>query len=123
MKEEQNVPRETNLPHKDRIRKTLPSRWNHTIMYQNSSFGYCYSCNGFGHKSIDCRINVKESYMRDNNRDTYGFSRINYNSFSPLLNYNIICYNCNNYGHIAKFCRNDFRKNKKEEAPIIMEIN
>jgi hypothetical protein len=38
--------------------------------------------------------------MSDNNRDTYGLSRRNYNSFSPLLNYNIYGYNCNNYGHI-----------------------
>jgi hypothetical protein len=122
-KEEQYVPQKTNLPHKDRIKKTLPSRWNHTIRYQNSFFGYCYSCNGFGHKEIDCRTNVRGSYMRNNNRDTHGFSRRNYNSFSPLLNYNIICYNCNNYGHIAKFYRSDFRKNQKEEATTIMERN
>jgi hypothetical protein len=61
--------------------------------------------------------------MRNNNRDTHGFSRRNYNSFSPLLNYNIICYNCNNFGHIEKFCRSDFRKDQKEEAPTIMERN
>jgi hypothetical protein len=88
-----------------------------------SFFGYCYSCNGFGHKSIDCRINEKGSYMRNNNKYAYGFSRRNYNSFSPLLNYNIICYNCNNYGHIEKFCRSVFRKDKKEETPTVMEIN
>jgi hypothetical protein len=61
--------------------------------------------------------------MRNNNRDTHEFSRRNYNSFSPFLNYNIICYKCNNYRHIEKFCRNDFRKNHKEETPTIMERN
>jgi hypothetical protein len=35
-KQEHNVPHETNPSHKDIIRKTLPSRWNHTIMFQNS---------------------------------------------------------------------------------------
>jgi hypothetical protein len=72
-KEDQYVPQKTNLPHKDRIKKTLPSRWNHTIRYQNYFFGYCYSCNGFGHKAIDCRTNVRDDYMRNNNKDTDGF--------------------------------------------------
>jgi hypothetical protein len=103
--------------------KTLPSRWNHTIMHQNYFFGYCYSCNGFGHKEIDYRTNVRNSYLRNNNRDTHGFSRRNYNSFSPLLNYNIICYNYKNFGHMGKLCKSDFIKYQKEEASTIMEIN
>jgi hypothetical protein len=54
-------------------------------------------------------------------KNTYGLSRINYNPFSPLMNYNIICYNCNTYGHIENSCGSDFRKIQKEEAPRIME--
>jgi hypothetical protein len=83
-----------------KVRKTLPSRWNHTIKYQIYFFGYCYYYNGFCHEQIDCRKNVKSSYMSYNNIDTYEFSRRNYNSFSLLLNYNIIWHNCNNYGNI-----------------------
>jgi len=79
-------------------------------MYQNSFFGYFYSCNGFGHKEIDCRKHIWGGYMRKNNKYTHELSRKIYSSFSPFLNYNIICYNCNNYGHIAKFYKSDSRK-------------
>jgi hypothetical protein len=118
-KEEQYVPHKAISPHKDERWETISSRHNHTIMYQNYFFGYFYSCNGFGHKAIDCRKNVRGSYMRKNNRDTHELSRRNYNSFPPLLNCNIICYNCNNLRHIAKFRISDFRKNQREEAPTV----
>jgi hypothetical protein len=29
----------------------------------------------------------------------------NYNSFSPLQDYNVECHKCNNYGHKASDCR------------------
>jgi hypothetical protein len=122
-KEELYVPQKTNSPHKDGIWKIVPSRWNHTTRYQNSFFGYCYSCNGFGHKAIDCRTNVRSDPIRNNNRDTHGYSRRNYNYFSPLLNYNIICYNCNNFGHIEKLCRSNFKKIQGKEGPTIMKRN
>jgi hypothetical protein len=72
-KEYQHVSQKKNLHHRDRIRKTLPSRWNHTIRYQNSLFGYFNSCNVFGHKAIDCRKNVRDGYTNNSNRDTHGF--------------------------------------------------
>jgi hypothetical protein len=61
--------------------------------------------------------------MRKNNRDAYVFSRRNYNSFPPLLKYNIVCYNNNNYGNIEKLYRSDFRKTQKEETPTIVKRN
>jgi hypothetical protein len=61
--------------------------------------------------------------MRNNDIDSYGFSRRNYKSFSLLMNYNIICYNYNNYGHIENLCRSVFRKDMKEETPTVMERN
>jgi hypothetical protein len=61
--------------------------------------------------------------MSNNHINDYGFSRRNYNSFSPLLNYNIIYYNYNNYGHIVNFYRSVFKNDKEEETPMIMEIN
>jgi hypothetical protein len=99
-REEQYDLEETNFTHKDRIWKSIPSIWNHSTMYQNSFYGYCYSCNGFGHKEIECRTSIIRDYMNNNYQETQGFSRRNFNSFSPLMNYIIICYNCNNFGHI-----------------------
>lgn len=63
--------------------------------FNNSFFnGYCYYCNYFGHKAINCRV-----FARNN------FRLMNRNSFVPLRNYNIICYNCNNFGETARVCR------------------
>jgi hypothetical protein len=62
---------------------------------------YCYSCNNFVHKAIHCKaygqynnINVQRY---KNNR--YNTKKRNYNSFSPLQNFNIECQKCINYGH------------------------
>lgn len=40
------------------VRKTQPNR------YQNLFFGYCYSCNNFGHKIVDCRAQLKRNYKK-----------------------------------------------------------
>jgi hypothetical protein len=45
---------------------------------------------------------------------SHGFVDRNYNSFSPLLDYNIECYKCNNYGHIACDCRSNIIKSPKQ---------
>jgi hypothetical protein len=44
----------------------------------------------------------------------------NYNSFSPLLDYNVECYKCNNYGHITRGYRSNIinspKQNMEEDA-------
>ena len=50
--------------------------------------GYCFSCNMFGHKAIDC-------YRRKMKH--------------------IICYTCNKFGHIAKECKSKFRPTYQKE--------
>ena len=50
--------------------------------------GYCFSCNIFGHKAINCyRRNIKH----------------------------VRCYACNKFGHIAKECRTKFRAPYQKE--------
>jgi RNase P subunit RPR2 len=50
--------------------------------------GYCFACNAYGHKAIDCdRRNMK----------------------------NIRCYTCNNYGHKARECRSRFQNSRQED--------
>jgi hypothetical protein len=129
-REEQYDPQETNLTHKDRNWKTIRSRWNHSTMYQNSFYGYFYTCNGFVHKVIDYRTSIRRNYMRNNYRDTQGFSRRNYNSFYPLMNYKLICYNCNNFGHIEKYYKSNLKQvslkmkiiwEQKKENPLFIQ--
>lgn len=57
------------------------------IQYFN---GYCYTHNGFGHKSIECRFRKERS---------------------ELVQKDVICYNCNRSGHISNFCKS---KNMKK---------
>ena len=45
---------------------------------------------GYDHRNTKCSSNQRSR---------------NYNSFSPLLDYNIECYKCNNYNHKASDCR------------------
>lgn len=75
-----------------------------TTRYQHFVLGYFFPCNKFGCKVIDCRDYVKCDHVRDINRGSYkasnnyhvksekrssqGFVDRNYNSFSPLLDYN-----------------------------------
>jgi hypothetical protein len=87
---------------KNRIIRRNPSNINQYIF-----LGYCYSCKNFGHKAIHCKAyrkyNPRNVQRYENNKDNA--ERRNYNSFSPLQDYNVECYKCNNYGHKASECR------------------
>jgi hypothetical protein len=116
--------------HKNEFRRVVPPRRPFTTRYQNLFLGYCFSCNNFGHKEIDCRAYTRSDHVRNINRGPYktskddyvsnktisshGFANINYNSFAPLLDYDIECYKCNNYGHIARDCRSNIIKSPKQ---------
>jgi hypothetical protein len=77
------------------IRRTPPNRYQHIFL------GYCYSCNNFGHKAVHCKAyrkyNPRNVQRYKNNKNDV--EKINYNSFSPLQEYNVECHKCNNYGH------------------------
>jgi hypothetical protein len=95
MKRENDVPQKIGIPpreNKDRFRISFPPKWPRTTWYQNSFLGYCFSCNHFGHKEIDCRAYAINNHVWNKNRSTYGFSNKNYNSFAPLFDYNVVCY-------------------------------
>jgi hypothetical protein len=122
-KRENDVPLKIGIPPKDNkdiFIRYFPPRWPHTTRYQNSFLGYCFSCNHFGHKEIDCRVYTRNNNVWNKNISTYGFSNRNYNSFSPLFDYNVVCYKCNKYGHITRFCRSGlvetYRENKEEDT-------
>jgi hypothetical protein len=87
---------------KNRIIRRNPSNINQYIF-----LGYCYSCNNYGHKAVHCKsyrkYNPRNVQRYENNKNNA--ERRNYNSFSPLQDFNIECQNCNNYGHKASECR------------------
>jgi hypothetical protein len=73
----------------------------------------------FGHKAINFRINERNNYARNVNGvnrrygNNHGFVNKIYNSFSPLMDKNIVCYKCNYLGHKAR----DYRY-MNEDVPM-----
>jgi hypothetical protein len=68
---------------------------------------------------------LKDDYVSNKNKIYHGFANINYDSFVPLLDYNIECYNFHNYGHIGHYCRRSIvgpPKQNKEEYVLTKHI-
>ena len=100
-----------------------------TNKYEQLFLGYCFSCNKFGHKAINCRFYARDDHMRNKSvydapKDNYvnreninSQGDRNYNPFSPLLDFNIECYklnNCSNTTHdSASLIKFDLMKNEK----------
>jgi hypothetical protein len=94
-KKENNVPQKVGISpkeNKDIFKISFPPRRPHMNWYQNYFFGYCFCCNHFGHKTIDCRTHTRNNHVWNKDMNAYGFPNINYNSFSPLFDYNVVCY-------------------------------
>jgi hypothetical protein len=66
-----------------KFRRETPS-WMNQRKYESVFNGYCFSCNEYGHKALDCRHHGRKQIGRFNN--------------------NIRCWNCNLVGHIATHC-------------------
>jgi hypothetical protein len=56
----------------------------------------------------------KNDYVSNETRSSHRFFDRNYNSFSPLLDYNVESYKCNNYRHIEDDCRSSIIKSPKQ---------
>jgi hypothetical protein len=65
-------------------RRETPSRWTPKESYGNVFHGHSYSCNEYGHKSLECRL-----YARRNNERFHNTLR---------------CWICNQVGHISSHC-------------------
>ena len=84
------------------FRRTTSQRRSFTSRYQSLFYGYCFTCNNFGHKVVDCR-----SYGRNGQeRNVY------------VAPYNIEFYKCHNYGHISHDCRSMMKYSMKENTDI-----
>jgi hypothetical protein len=72
----------THTPQGKFIRET-PS-WMNQRRYESVFKGYCFYCNEYGHKALDCRHHGTKQFGGFNN--------------------SIRCWNCNHVGHIATHC-------------------
>ncbi|XP_059068383.1 uncharacterized protein LOC131858915 [Cryptomeria japonica] len=85
---------------KKRFKRTPPARQQAAFRFNHSFPSYCFSCNKFGHKATDCRLNIR--------------TFISQKPFAPLADFTTVCYKCNNLGHIEKFCRSGINSPKQE---------
>ena len=78
----------------------VPKRPNR---YLQIFLGHYYSCDNFGHKSLNWETNrkVHEYKKKSSSHKTKG----NHNLFTLLQKYDIECYKCNNHGHMARDCK------------------
>jgi len=91
----------TYVPYQNRRSFPTPqASWQHPQPRFNYHFtGYCFKCNGYGHKIAECKYNVEPRTFASRN------------IFAPLMEYGIECYNCHNYGHIAQNCKSGYSTN------------
>jgi hypothetical protein len=88
-------------------------RISSTPRYQTIFFGLIYACNNFGHKTMNCRYNIRninnfESHTQKGYpRRPSETHRISYNKFESLST-EVEFYKCNNFGHMDKDCRLTF---------------
>ena len=67
-----------------RFRREPTPRYDQTNRYDGTFHGYCFSCNGYGHRVVDCRRNVRRDVGRPNTQ--------------------IRCWTCGMLGHVASVC-------------------
>jgi hypothetical protein len=53
------------------FKRVVSARRHFTTRYQNLFLGYCFSCNNFGHKTLDCSNYERSDHVRDRNRGSY----------------------------------------------------
>jgi hypothetical protein len=86
-------------------KKNTITRRNPSNRYQYIFLGYCYSCNNFGHRAIYCKSYRGHNPKNVQRSQKFNTEKRNYNSFSPLQDYNMECLKYNKYGHEASECR------------------
>ena len=85
-----------------RFRREPAPRYDQTNRYDGIFHGYCFSCNDYGHRAVDCRRDFRRSVGRPNNQIrcwTCGML----GHVASVCN-TMRCYNCDGLGHRAQDC-------------------
>ena len=81
--ENSKVPHEATPAHQSysfERRRTTPI-WNQSSRYESRFNGYCYSCNGFGHRAMDCTFQGRKNTGSQSDQ--------------------IRCWACDKFGHVT----------------------
>jgi hypothetical protein len=68
---DEHKPDSSHKNNKNQFRRVAPTRRPFTTWYQNLFLGYCFSCNDFGHKALECISYARIDNVRDVNRGSY----------------------------------------------------
>lgn len=82
-------------------------------IHRDTSFfhGYCFSCNLFRHKAIDCKSYGNERNMRHKSHMYNNFR--SHDSFAPFSSH-LRCYIYNKFGHMEKDCRSKLMRSLRQ---------
>jgi hypothetical protein len=102
-KKEDNIAKKPSTQAKKNFKSTKQGRHQEAIFgtpkqrYESVFHGYCYSCNGYGHKAFECRSYERRHYGRFHNTmrcwrcDQVGHIVVHCNTMR--------CYSCSGFGH------------------------
>jgi hypothetical protein len=95
-------PEDIHIP-QSKFRRETPS-WMNQRRYESIFNGYCFSCNEYGHKDLDCRHHERKQVGRFNN--SIRCWKCNHVVHIVAHCYTMRCYICGGYGHKSYNCWN-----------------
>jgi hypothetical protein len=93
-----------------KFRRETPS-WMNQRRYESIFNGYCFSCNEYGHKALDCRHHGRKQVGRFNN--SIRCWNCNHVGHIAAQCYTMRCYSCGGYGHKAYNCWNSRKQSMR----------
>jgi hypothetical protein len=94
-----------------KFRRETPSRLTQKQRYENVFKGHCFTCNEYGHKTLDCTHYVRKDVRRFNNMIRCW--RCNLVGHIVAHCHTMRCYNCSGFGHKSQDCWNTRRQSMR----------